>query len=128
MKILKGSITALAGEGRARVQIPELALTSRPLEYEEAPDEWFIRLSGNNLITRETTGFLFLSPIGWEANKDKIKAAFEGHCNAVGIDPAKSWNIFEDKIASFYREVEQTNQNKLARPRRRHPALPCGMQ
>ncbi len=47
MRILRGTLTQLAGEGRRTLQIPQIALSSRrdfQPEYEEIPDEWILHV------------------------------------------------------------------------------------
>jgi len=79
MRILKGSITTLMGEGYMTLQVPTIALSLDGIKAEmvEAPDEWFMFVTRERLAVGREQGFLWLSPKGYRANLDALKAAWE---------------------------------------------------
>jgi len=79
MKILKGSITTLMSEGYMTLQVPTIALSLDGIKAEmaEAPDDWFMFVTRERLAVGREQGFLHLSPKGYRANLDAIKAAWE---------------------------------------------------
>lgn len=129
MKIFKDSIIALASEGRLTLQIPEYSVdivNNRivPItdddEFEIIPDDWVCKLRSNHLpVVGKQDGFLYLTKKGYEANKDKLKIAFENSNMRYG--GAGKWHLFEehaqehfDKVAKAQKRLLNELQNKLA--------------
>jgi hypothetical protein len=112
MKILKGAITSLASEGRITLQIPQfdLCFGNYTPEYEEVPDEWIITLrnSGSRPAVGRESGFWFLTRVGWEANKDAIKKAFESANFQRG-----TWKEFEEYAEEHFLEVGKALQKHV---------------
>lgn len=116
MKIVKDSITVLAGEGWLTLQVPSLALRwpgEPDVEYEDAPDEWFVEVrigssSKHELCVGKERGFPHLSRKGWEANKGKLAAAFAGASFKRG-----TWADFEKHADEFFSELEETRQRRI---------------
>lgn len=74
MKIIEGSIVALAMEGRVTTQIPEIAIGGMP-SYVTVPDAWVVRLALQDGPPAKQ-GFLFLTRLGWSMNHDAIRDAW----------------------------------------------------
>lgn len=54
------------------IQIPELALFYTPKEYQDFPDEFFMRVKDGRLCFGQEKGYLYLSKIGTICLFDKI--------------------------------------------------------
>jgi len=54
------------------IQVPELALLHRPTEYQEFPDEFFMRVKDGRIRFGQEHGYLFLSKLGTICLFDKI--------------------------------------------------------
>lgn len=119
MQILKGAITQLASEGHLTLQIPECAICfpgDPVVDMEEAPDEWFCVLKRDVPVLGKESGFLHLTRVGYEANKNALKAAFATAC-ATGRDRTNGvgWPAFEKMAEEHFKKVEKatTKQKKL---------------
>ena len=113
MKILKDSIVTLASEGRLTLQVPEWDIVNGQctrIDTEIAPDEWFCRLKYYKPVVGKQEGFLFLTEKGFEANKDKLKIAFE-NSNLRNGGKGK-WHLFEEHAKDHFAKVKKA-QNKL---------------
>jgi len=116
VKVLKGSVTQLASEGRITLQVPEFEIAFDPSQasgFEELPDDWFIRAragSGNSwaLSVGKERGFLVLSQKGWEANKAKIKEVFMKAEHKRG-----TWEEFEQEAADTFSGLEESRQRRI---------------
>lgn len=54
------------------IQVPELALLHTPTEYQDFPDEFFMRIKDGRIPFGQEHGYLFLSKIGTICLFDKI--------------------------------------------------------
>lgn len=54
------------------IQVPELALFHTPTEYQQFPDEFFMRIKDGRICFGQEHGYLFLSKIGTICLFDKI--------------------------------------------------------
>jgi len=125
-------ITALQGKGYVTLQIPQFSIDIGPTpepEVEppepqvELPADWFnvIKYVGNACrpcIGKEN-GFLFLTRKGYEANKERIRKAFE-QAIAKGLDRTngEGWLAFEKYAEKHFSEMEKTiekEKNKFAK-------------
>lgn len=92
MDILEDSITCLASEGRMTLQVPELFIGSAP-KFITVPDDWFHYLDvGAKPVAGNESGFLYLTTIGYAANKDDIKAAYLKAVQAGGYRGKLTWD------------------------------------
>lgn len=111
MKIIKDSITSLARRGYITLQIPQISieLGGGVTPVEEVPDEWIamIHSSGSVAVGKET-GFSYLTRIGWEKNKSKIKEAYEGAEHQRG-----PWEKFERYAEKHFKAVEEANKRRI---------------
>ena len=101
MRIIKGAIVAGAANGYLGVQVAEIAYGD-DVEYVEAPDEWFIRLKDRRPAVGREDGFLFLTRIGWEANKEQMRQAFETAQFKRG-----TWEDFEKHVEDFFTDSKK---------------------
>jgi hypothetical protein len=99
MLIIKGAITHLASRGYITTQVPNIALGNPQPDDEECPDEWFVLLHEGRPAIGKEYGIWHLTRIGWEANKDKIKQAFE-EALAEGLDRTggRGWEVFVEQV------------------------------
>ena len=111
MEIIKGSITSLSSRGYITLQIPHYTIGNPEMkvETEEFPDNWFIFLHSNKTpAVGKELGFTYLTRVGWEANKDKIKEAYE---NAEY--PRGPWAKFEAHAEEHFKKVEKATTGKI---------------
>jgi len=111
MKLIKGSITRLSSQGYITLQIPGYAIGDPGIEIEteEVPDNWIIILHSNKCASvGKEGGFLFLTKTGWEANKDKIKDAYENAKHQRG-----PWEKFELHAEEQFKKVEKSTKHKI---------------
>lgn len=111
MKILKDSITTLAAEGRMTLQVPDsyICFKGSTPKWEEVPDEWFCRLCDRTPAVGRQDGILFLTQQGWNANKAKIKLAFEGQT----IRNLGTWEDFEKIAKDHFKRVQRAWDRKF---------------
>jgi hypothetical protein len=112
MLIFKNGITLLASEGRLTLQVPDMAYGCSSLEGEEVPNDWIMQIRGGQHIpcVGKEQGFLFLTRKGWEANKDKIKAAFE-----ASKDKRGTWQEFEAMAEKHFIQVQKKLNSLIQR-------------
>jgi len=113
MKFFKGTIEYLGMYGYITLQIPNYDDFDNPKsEMEEVPNEWIsvLRVGEPGKLSHaigKEKGFSYLSQIGWEANKHKIKKAFDLSKNKSG-----TWDDFEYHVNHHF---ENLNNNTLYR-------------
>jgi len=136
MKISKSSLTYLARSGYMTLQVPQYTISlGRQLaigdngevvepEEIEIPDNWIIETKhqgglwsqNERLCVGRERGFWHLSPIGWAANRDAIKEAWESV--SVGMrrtaddrrdDPKAGveWADFEAWVARWFEKLNR---------------------
>ena len=111
MEIIKGAITSLSSRGYITLQIPHYTIgkPGMKVETEEVPDNWLVFLHSNKTPSvGKELGFTYLTRVGWEANKDKIKEAYE---NAKC--PRGPWTKFEAHAEEHFNEVERQTTRKV---------------
>lgn len=112
MEIIKGSITSLSSRGYITLQIPHYTIGSpgMKVETEEIPDNWVVFLHSNKTpALGKEQGFTYLTRVGWEANKDKIKEAYENvKC------PRGPWIKFEEHAEQHFDHVKHATKRKIA--------------
>ena len=64
------------------IQVPELTLFHTPAEYQEFPDEFFIRVKDGRIRFGQEHGYLFLSKLGTICLFDKIYENLKGQHEA----------------------------------------------
>ena len=66
------------------IQVPELALIHTPAEYQEFPDEFFMRVKDGRIRFGQEHGYLFLSRLGTICLFDKIYENLKGqHAESI---------------------------------------------
>lgn len=66
------------------IQVPELALIHSPTEYQEFPDEFFMRIKDGRIRFGQEHGYLFLSRLGTICLFDKIYENLKGqHAESI---------------------------------------------
>lgn len=77
MRIAPSALTQLAREGYRTLQIPDVVIgvDPNPEPEEDFPDEWFTLLNAERLPSQR--GFLYFTLAGWEANRERLRTAFE---------------------------------------------------
>lgn len=126
MKIFKDSITISAGKGRVTLQVPSVMLEwpedeKREYEYEEVPDEWMCVLKDDRPVAGKESGFLYLTRTGYEANKLKLKEAFE-RAVADGYDRGaghNKWLDFERYVEKHFNRVEKKTKRETEKYRKK---------
>lgn len=121
MKILKGVITTLAGEGRMSLQVPQYTVivhNERAIAYDasqvkpddviDAPDEWFVYLRNNSPAVGKESGHLFLTRAGWDANRKEIREAFLN-----SEFPRGTWADFQDHVDMHFAEVKRNGNRRI---------------
>ena len=104
MRIIKDTITQLPGEGYQTLQIPSLEFgPAVPVDYEEVPDEYVMILHGNRPACGKESGFLFLSPAGYQRYREDIIAAY----NASGRQ--RSTIPFDEFASTFFNGVLESS-------------------
>lgn len=109
MKIISGSVTMLASEGRITMQVPNLAFGEPSPELLELPDEYFWKLTSACFPTESDAHCLFLSPTGWKHFRDAIKEAFEASDHKRG-----TWKEFEEHATGFFSRTRKKRDRKIA--------------
>lgn len=112
MKILKEAITSLSSKGYITLQIPTLSIGNpeRIVETEEVPDNWFTFLKATKCpAVGKEYGFTYLTRIGWEANKHKIKKAYENAEYDRG-----PWTKFEEHAEQHFKHVERATNRQIS--------------
>lgn len=120
MRIVKGTITSLAARGDITLQVPDAWIGSAPA-MEEVPDEWFMRVKcegkGVRPCVGKESGFLYLSRAGWEANKERIKEAFEGYNEKMRREyPTHKWQVwadFEAHVEQHFEDMRKAVERKV---------------
>jgi hypothetical protein len=124
MKMQKDTITHLMWCGYLTLQVPEIEVNfGTPLPesaYVDAPDEWFMRLSGDLPSSR---GFLHLSRAGYEANKTAIREAFEVALADPERRRAESWADFEAFVVKHFENINRAVAKKAERLEKQAAAL-----
>jgi len=116
MLMKKGIITSLASEGYLTLQVPQYDIIIKEGRafaqsltnaegVEEHPDHWFIWLKNHRPAVGRETGFLILTREGWEANKEKIKEAFQASRG--------TWQEFEQHAEDHLKEVEEKTKKHI---------------
>ena len=114
MKILKNAIISLASQGYITLQIPvyDVWINQDPQqsETEDIPDDWVITLKGGQSrpVIGKEKGYLFLSKIGWDANRKKIRQAY-----LDSGSPRGTWADFEDHVELHFEEVVKSTKRKI---------------
>ena len=124
MLLCENAITSLASEGYISLQIPHLDIvindnkalavpSSESRNAVELPDEWFVwlKVSKQPAVGKEQ-GYLYLTKIGWEANKEKIKSAF---LKLPERERVGSWEDFERYAEKHFMEVQKAIKTKITR-------------
>lgn len=122
MKLNPESLLHLVQAGYFSTRVPELHVTAGmelrsngELETAvEMPDEWFCRVKiasgGARLTFGKEKGYLHLSEEGWNANRDRMREAF---------NPCRgTWEEFEayvEKYQADVRERTERHRKKLLR-------------
>ncbi len=141
MRIFRDSITQLAREGYRTTQIPQIAInlptptphnqrygfTDEELasvrnieqEYEEIPDEWIAHVHSSCrrycVTDRERrSAFWHLSRVGFEANREAIRQAFEGSQYKRG-----TWEEFLEDIEREWQRWDAGTERHIANLRRK---------
>jgi hypothetical protein len=129
MKVSKTWIEDLRIESRVTLQVPEFSIGD-DLELVEVPDEWFWRLKldrGDRIAVGKEKAFLYVSPLGYEANKSALADAYLEGLNRRGWrqdayissaaefhEWAEGW--FQDvKEATLWRARRESTSVKKAR-------------
>jgi len=117
MKIYEGFIGALRNEGRQTLQVPDIVISFAGSKEKvvEVPDNWFIRVYGEFPSVGREEGFLYLSKIGFENNKNKLKKEyFSGFSRRNGRKPVEQdWKDFEDYAENFFVELKKNLDFKI---------------
>lgn len=111
MKIIKGALTSLASRGYITLQVPQVVLNSSKkfeVETEEIPDNWIVVLRRGCPVAGQEQGHSFLTKIGWEVNKDKIKEAYMNAEFQRG-----SWEKFELYVEDHFKEVKEKTKRRI---------------
>ena len=78
----------------------------------EYPDEWFVWLksttSGLRPVVGRESGFLFLSRVGYEANREALKQAFSENRGC-------SWEDFERHVEKHFRTLHTSTAKLVAK-------------
>jgi len=113
MKLRKNTITTLAREGRISLQVPQFILCFGK-EPEESlidfPNEWFVIAKSSRVpaVGKKEGGFMFLSEVGWKANKKAIKRAFEKSKHKRG-----TWEDFEIHAEKHFQDVKDALDKRI---------------
>lgn len=123
MKMTFEQMTSLTSRGYLGTQIPEFDIDTHKMEYSmsidnanpkdvvDMPDDWFMYSNGSSPLIGNQKGFLHLSRKGYEANKDRLKAAFllaisQGWDRTNG----RGWVAFEEEAEEFYSGLKKSCQ------------------
>jgi len=130
MKIFKGAIEYLGSNGYISLQIPQYDDFDNPVsEMEEVPDEWISVINMNESSGKiiyaigRKRGFSYLSQIGWKANKDIIKKAFDNSKIAQG-----TWGDFEHYVSQHFQELHNNTLYRIAKLKAKIIALEDTLQ
>jgi hypothetical protein len=116
MQVFKDWAACLRDEGRLTLQVPVFWLGATP-SLVDVPDDWFYYLKCDGahmrLAVGRESGFLYISPAGYEANKDAIIGAWLKTCKQRGhkADPA----IFEAHARASFKSIEDRSLRLASR-------------
>jgi len=137
-RVMRNWATALREDGRLTLQIPHLHVSlegmpgvekSDPPDLIDIPDQWVCRLQGSaKPAVGKMDGFLYISRIGYEANKGKILSAVaKGALTRYGIETPINFgspheiramiNRLEVRVIS---EFERFAHNQFEQVRKNH--------
>ena len=111
MKVIKDSYLVSAKYGRLPQQIPTIAIGEEP-EMELIPDEWVMYLNGSRLRNPRADALLFLSPIGFEANMERIKDAYITGMPGRGQN-RQYWDYYLSNVLGWYDNIETINRDEI---------------
>lgn len=113
MRIDKNGITKLTSLGRISLQV---IIRNYDSENKEKtiliPDDWIIKLNPDNfnICHPEDSGLYYLTEIGWNNNKEKIKEVYE---KFIKFHPytteENSWAAYENYAEDFIKKVYKTS-------------------
>lgn len=87
------------------IQVPEFALIHTPTEYQELPDEFFMRLKSGRICFGQEHGYLFLSRLGTICLFDKIYENLKGqHDESVKYIKESLSKDISDSQRKYYEE------------------------
>lgn len=159
MKISESALTSHASSGTLTLQIPDTVIVfdhNHPAagvgglvhgvpkavssvdvatDVIDVPNDWFCHLRHNIPVVGRGSGFLYLTRKGFEANKDKLRAAYMAWsfiANLVNSDhpkynksspdnqlPEKAWQKFEEEAGKHFAEVEKELAAAIKRTEKR---------
>jgi hypothetical protein len=110
MRVLRGAVTHLAIRGYFTLQVPDLAVGHGSDDFEELPDEWFVKLkwSGGRPAHARESGLLFLTRIGYDANRERLRQSLETWLRGypAGRGPGlQTWEDFERVAEMHFKSV-----------------------
>ena len=125
MRVLKGSLTMLAGEGRITLQVPEFSAGVTTDEFEEIPNDWLheVRYAGGKLrvCCGKETGFIHFTRKGFEAMRERLRAAFLG--SGTAKIRREAWSEFERHAEDEFENIRQTTLKRIKLLRRQADEL-----
>lgn len=123
MKIHSDWLTALRREGRCTLQVPTLTISfpgrTPQIEYVEIPDNWVFKLQdGKKPAVGRMEGVLYISRLGYEANKSAILEAYvEGVQRKYGRSADRAISVFECYAEIHFERVKVAHVALLASTR-----------
>ena len=122
MKIWKGALTQLSSQGYMTIQVPDIVIGEPIPPQEDLPDDWFIRKSLGGFLQPKLSmeGILYLSPKGFEANKEEILNGFEKSVKAgigrgIPKDCENPKQLFQIHVDAFFTKLKTKTLAKASR-------------
>jgi hypothetical protein len=123
VKINPDAIYRIARRANWSLQVPHVCLERAPknsqgalfMEVEpdtELPDDWFIwlRYGDAPAVGRELYyASLYLSPIGWEANRETLKAVYTER------EYLRPWSDFENFVENHFNKVREAHRQRISK-------------
>lgn len=116
MKMTIDNMLYYVSLGKITFQVPQysISINERHIETKknefdnELPDEWFIELKGgsNVPVIGKQQGYLFISKIGYEQNKEEILRRF--------VAAGGSVEELETEANKFYNKLEKSIHKKIS--------------
>lgn len=133
MFIRESSLAYLAACGELTLQIPTMSIFigEPPAQEEEdvveLPDEWFCFLRG--YVPAVRGGYLHFTRAGYEANKERLREAFEGRDMQYDRTDGRGWPAFEEAAEAHFQLVEEACRKEAERLEQKiiRDAERCGM-
>ena len=111
MKIWKDWMQDILRNGSG--QVPGICIGGGPYQdMIDVPEEWFIQTTHKTYFrccVGNESGYTWISPKGWAANKDALKKAFEA--NWAAAESVEGWWAWDELVGKIEGELAELKKN-----------------